>query len=131
MRVEYWVFFIIGLFYIPVTLVYAAMGGEPVGIAALTLSAGLGLMIAAYLRLASRKLPNLPEENPNATVAEYPGEQGEFSPWSWWPLPLAACASLIFFGFAVGYWVSAIGVVLGAVALIGWVYEYYRGAHAH
>ncbi len=131
MRVEYWIFLIIGLFYIPCCLVYAAMGGEPVGIAGLALGAGLGLMIAGYLKLTGRKLTDLPEENDHAEIADYAGEQGEFSPWSWWPLPLAASAALVFLGLAVGYWVSAIGVVLGVVSLVGWVYEYYRGAHAH
>lgn len=131
MKVSYWVFLILGLFYIPCALVYAVWAREPVGIAGLTLSVGLGLMIAVYLKLHSRKLTDLPEDNEHAEVSDYSGEQGEFSPWSWWPLPLAASAALVFFGLAVGYWVSAIGVVFGAVCLVGWVFEYYRGAHAH
>jgi hypothetical protein len=110
-KTEYWIFLIVGIFYIPVVIVYTMVGGEPVGIGALTLCAGLGLMIGGYLWLISRKMP--------------------FSPWSWWPLPLAAAAGLFFLGLAVGYWVSFIGAGLGIVAVVGWVFEYYRGAHAH
>ena len=29
------------------------------------------------------------------------------------------------------WWLVIIGAVLGAVALSGWVFEYYRGEHAH
>ena len=36
------------------------------------------------------------------------------------------------YGVAIGaWWLVIIGVVLGAVALSGWVFEYYRGEHAH
>lgn len=131
MRIATNVFFVIGVFFIPVTVVYTAMGGEPVGIGGMALAAGLGLMIAAYLKLSGRSLPPQPEEDEYANVEDHWGEQGEFSPYSWWPLPLAACAALVFLGVAVGYWVSAIGAVFGAVALVGWVFEYYHGAHAH
>lgn len=131
MKVEYWLFGILGLFFIPVVLVYALMGGEPVGVGALILSSGLALMIAGYLKLTMRKLPERPEDSYEAAIADFAGEQGEFSPHSWWPLPLAACAALVFFGMAVGWWVSVIGAVLSVVALVGWVFEYYRGAHAH
>ncbi len=131
MKVEAWIFFILGLFFIPVVLVYIVMGGEPVGIGGLILGSALCLMIAGYIRISTRKMDDLPEEDDHALISDYPGVQGEFSPWSWWPLPLGLCAALVFFGLAVGYWVSVIGAALGALALIGWVYEYYRGAHAH
>lgn len=131
MKVEFWLFLLVGLFYIPVTVVYAAMGGEPVGVGGMTLAALAGLMIAGYLFLTARRLPTRAEDDPHTSVAEHAGDQGEFSPWSWWPLPLAFCAALVFLGLAVGYWVSLIGAAFGVFAVIGWVFEYYRGAHAH
>ncbi len=131
MKTEYWIFLIVGIFYIPVVIVYTMVGGEPVGIGALTLCAGLGLMIGGYLWLISRKMPLRPEDDKFGSIEENAGDQGEFSPWSWWPLPLAAAAGLFFLGLAVGYWVSFIGAGLGIVAVVGWVFEYYRGAHAH
>jgi hypothetical protein len=51
--------------------------------------------------------------------------------WAISPLPVAASAALCFHGLAVGWWVFYVGVAMGALSLIGWVYEYYRGAHAH
>ena len=29
------------------------------------------------------------------------------------------------------WWLLIIGLVLGGLALTGWVFEYYRGEHAH
>jgi hypothetical protein len=29
------------------------------------------------------------------------------------------------------WWLLVIGFVIGAAALSGWVFEYYRGVHAH
>jgi hypothetical protein len=55
---------------------------------------------------------------------------GEFSPWSWWPIVLASSAALAILGLAVGTWLLPIGFGLFAVAIVGWVYEYYRGYFA-
>ena len=41
-----------------------------------------------------------------------------------------ACAGG-FLGIAVGFWITFIAGGLAIVALIGWVYEYSRGDHAH
>jgi hypothetical protein len=36
------------------------------------------------------------------------------------------------FGIAASaWWLFIIGGVLGSMALVGWIYEYYRGEHAH
>ena len=40
-------------------------------------------------------------------------------------------SALIFLALAVGMWIIYIGGALVAVALVGWVYEYYRGNFAH
>ena len=40
---------------------------------------------------------------------------------------LSACV----LGVVIGWWLFIIGTVLGALALSGWVFEYYRGEHAH
>lgn len=131
MRTGYWIFFIIGLFFVPVATVYTAMGGEPVGIGALTLAALMNFMVAFYLMLVNRKTDILPEDNVDAVVLDHDGVYGEFAPWSWWPLPLAAAGGFIFLAAALGWWIAAFGVIIGIVALIGWVFEAYRGTHAH
>jgi hypothetical protein len=46
-------------------------------------------------------------------------------------LPLAASAALAFLGLAIGWWMVLLGGLFAGLALIGWVFEYWRGAHAH
>jgi hypothetical protein len=36
-----------------------------------------------------------------------------------------------FLGLAVGWWIVFIAGGMAVVALVGWVYEYSRGDHAH
>lgn len=131
MRTGFWIFFILGLFFVPVSIGYIAMGGEPVGIAALILAALMNFMVAFYLMATNRKSETLPEDDLDAVIADHDGVYGEFAPYSWWPLPLALAASLIFLAAAVGWWVAFFGVVLGAVSLVGWAFEAYRGKYAH
>jgi hypothetical protein len=42
-------------------------------------------------------------------------------------LALALCV----LGIVFGWWLFIIGVGAGSMALIGWVFEFYRGEHAH
>ena len=44
---------------------------------------------------------------------------------------LAASASLVFLGLAVGVWIAFIGAAVVVISLVGWQYEFYRGNHAH
>ena len=83
-----------------------------------------------YLWWTARKLDDRPEDDPAAPISAAEGEYGFFSPHSWWPLPLAAGAALMFLGLAVGWWLLIIGAVVGGMALIGWTFEYFRGENA-
>ena len=56
-------------------------------------------------------------------------DYGFFSPYSWWPLWLGLSAAICFLGLAVGWWVFAIGAFFAVPALIGWTFEYWKGAH--
>ena len=58
-------------------------------------------------------------------------DRGVFAPWSWWPLVIGAAAALAFLGLAVGWWVLYLGFVVGVIGLVGWVFEFNRGQHAH
>ncbi len=131
MKIESRLFIALAVFFVLVGVIYGAMGGESVGVAGLLLCGGLAIMIGLYIVMTARRLDPRPEDDPSGRVAGNEGDQGFYSPWSWWPLPLAAAAALVFLGAAVGWWVSIIGLGFAVVALIGWVYEYYRGQHAH
>jgi len=132
MKTEFKLFVVLAVFFTPVGLIYgfATGWGEPVGPVALLLTAGLGAMIAFYLWVTGRRLPERPEDNPAGEIDEQEGEYGFFSPHSWWPLPLGAAAGMLFLGLAVGWWLFIIGAVFGAVALVGWTFEYFKGPHA-
>lgn len=104
---------------------------EWVGTVALTLSAVLAAFIAFYLgRVHKAQGGQLPEDRLDANIDDGDPELGFFSPWSWWPIALAAGAALLFLGLAVGPWISFIAVPIAVISLVGWVYEYYRGNFA-
>lgn len=132
MKIETWLFGSVLFFFAPIGLIYGWLSGwEPVGTAGLLLAAGLAALVAGYLWVTARRIDARPEDDPLGRVDEAAGEQGFFSPWSWWPLPLGAAAAVTFLGLAIGWWLVYIGLGLGAVSLIGFVYEYSRGQHAH
>ena len=105
---------------------------EWVGAIAIFLTGVLSFFIAFYLGRADKSVGGvLPEDRLDANIEDGDAEQGFFSPWSWWPVMLAASAALVFLGIAVGVWIAFIGGIVVVVSLIGWQYEYYRGYFAH
>lgn len=120
------------LFFFPIGLIYGVWShGEPVGTVGIPLVGGLVGMIGAYLALLSRRIDPRPEDDEQGEIAEGQGDQGVYSPWSWWPLVIGAAAAIAFLGLAVGFWLTGIGVALAVIGLVGWVFEYSRGIHAH
>ncbi len=105
---------------------------EWVGATGLLFTAFMGALIAFYVsRVHRAQGGELPEDTLTAVIDDGDPEMGEYSPWSWWPLVLAFSASLAILGLAVGVWMFPIGLAVFVVAIIGWVYEYYRGYFAH
>lgn len=104
---------------------------EWAGTIAIALAAILSAFIAFYLGRSHRAVGGeLPEDRMDANIDDGDAEIGFFSPWSWWPVLLAAGCALMFMGIAIGVWISFIGAALTVVCLVGWVYEYYRGNFA-
>jgi hypothetical protein len=104
---------------------------EWAGTIGIGLAAILSAFVAFYLGRTLKSVGGaLPEDRVDANIDDGDPEQGFFSPWSWWPVLLAAGAALLFMGIAIGFWIAFIGVVLTVVSLVGWVYEYYRGNFA-
>jgi hypothetical protein len=108
--------------------------GSPIewaGTLGIALAGILSAFIAFYLgRTAAATGGELPEDRLDANIDDGDPEQGFFSPWSWWPVMLAAGCALLFMGIAIGVWIAFIGVILTGISLVGWVYEYYRGNFA-
>ncbi|MHA7277600.1 cytochrome c oxidase subunit 4 [Arthrobacter sp. HLT1-21] len=120
-------------FFILVGVVYGYLTGwtEYVGFLGILLVGGLAAMIAFYLGFTGRRVGMRPEDRLDAEIHEGSGEQGHFSPWSWWPLALGMSAATGFLGLAAGFWILYISLGMVVIALIGWVFEYSRGDHAH
>jgi hypothetical protein len=72
-----------------------------------------------------------PEDRKEAEVVDGAGELGFFPPYSWWPLWCASSLAVCVIGTVFGWWLFLIGAGFGSMALIGWVFEFYRGEHAH
>ena len=131
MKSETWIFGICAIFFVLVTPAYWFIAGDPTGTTALGMTFLLVALITFYLGFHARRMEPRPEDRKEAEIADGAGELGFFPPYSWWPLWCAACLAVMVLGVAIGWWLFIIGTVFGAMALVGWVFEYYRGEHAH
>lgn len=104
---------------------------EWVGSVVLLFATFMAALIAFYVQKEHKAQGGeLPEDTLTADIDDGDPELGEFSPWSWWPLVLAFAAALAIMGLAIGTWLFPIGLAIFVVAIVGWVYEYYRGHFA-
>ena len=132
MRAEAWIFGSCSIFFLLVTPAYWFITEDPTGTAALVMTTLLALLVAFYLGFHASKMEPRPEDRIDGEIAEGAGELGFFPPYSWWPLWCASTAALIVFAMAMGqWWLAIIGTDFGFVALTQWVFEYYKGDHAH
>ncbi len=138
MKAEAWIFATCTVFLVLVTPAYwfvtagSEQGGDWTGTSALTMTGLLTLMVTLYLGVHAKKMEPRPEDRKDAEIADGAGELGFFPPYSWWPLWCGLTLAVMVFGVAMSaWWLFIIAAVLGAVALSGLVFEYYRGEHAH
>ncbi|WP_158894940.1 cytochrome c oxidase subunit 4 [Amycolatopsis anabasis] len=135
MKVEARIFDIVTVFAFLVAVIYGVMTGamtkdgvEPVGLVALILTGGLALLAGSYLRFISRRIEARPEDREDAEISDGAGELGFFSPGSYWPIALAACAAMG--GLALAFfhvWMLVIAIVALLIAIGGLVFEYHTG----
>jgi hypothetical protein len=131
-RVEAWIFAITTAFFVVVSPAYWLIAGDWTGTSALVMTTLLAAMVTLYLGFHAAKMDARPEDRKDGEIADGAGELGFFPPYSWWPLWCAASLGVVVYGVAIAaWWLVIIGIGLGAVALSGWVFEYYRGEHAH
>jgi ABC-type multidrug transport system permease subunit len=138
MKAEAWIFASCTIFLVLTTPAYwlvtdaSEHGGDWTGTSALVMTTLLTLMVTIYLGFHATRMDPRPEDRKNAEIADGAGELGFFPPYSWWPLWCASSLGVIVYGVAIGaWWLVIIGFGLGALALSGWVFEFYRGEHAH
>ncbi len=138
MKSEAWIFGICSIFLVLVTPAYWLItaagdtGGDWTGTSALVMTTLLAAMVTFYLGFHAKRMDPRPEDRQDGEIADGAGELGFFPPYSWWPLWCASAVGAIVFATAMAaWWLLVIGAVLGAIALMGLVFEYYRGLHAH
>lgn len=129
--------YILGVFFLVVAGTYTVWNVldhgyvEWVGTVGLLFAFFMAVMVAWYLGRVDKSTGGvLPEDSLTADIDDGDPELGEFSPWSWWPLVLAFSAAVFMVGLAVGQFLLPVGVAIFAIAIVGWVYEYYRGYFA-
>ncbi len=131
MKVEAWIFAILAIFCAVVTPVYYVMSRDPTGTVALILTFLLVLMIGLYLGLVSRRIDLRPEDQKLGEIAQGAGELGFFPPSSIWPLFCALTMVLVALAPVFGWWLLVLGAMVAFITVSGWIFEFYRGDHAH
>jgi cytochrome c oxidase subunit IV len=125
------IFLIIAVFFFLDVPLYWWLSHDPTGTAALTMALGMCGMIYFYLDFTVRRIGPGPEDRDDAEPHEGAGEQGFFSPYSWWPFVMAAGGAGVFAGIAVGFWLVYFAAPFFAYGVYGLVFEYYRGENKH
>ncbi len=131
MKAEAWIFGFNAAFFALVTPSYWLFSSDPTGTAALVMTTLLAALVTFYLGFHANKMDARPEDLNDAEVVDGAGELGFFPPYSWWPLWCGMALAVCVLGVVFGWWLFIIGVGAGSIALVGWVFEYYRGEHAH
>lgn len=131
MKIEGLLFAMGAVFYAVIAGIYWYFSRDQIGTTALALTGALAFLVAFYALYTSKRVYPRPEDRLDAEVDEADPEYGFFSPHSWWPLVLGFSTMVIVFGLIFAVWLIVLGVFVLLVALIGWMFEYYRGAFAH
>lgn len=143
MKVEAWLFGITTVFLVLVTPAYwfitdaandchADSCADWTGTSALVMTTLLTAMVTLYLGFHANRMDPRPEDRTDGEIADGAGELGFFPPYSWWPLWCALTLGTIVLALAMtAWWLVVLGATLGALTLSGWIFEYYRGEHAH
>ncbi len=138
MKVEAWLFGITTIFLVLVTPAYwfitdaGDTGADWTGTSALVMTTLLTAMVTLYLGFHAQRMDPRPEDRTDGEIADGAGELGFFPPYSWWPFWCACTLGIIVLATAVtAWWLMVLGMALGVLTLSGWIFEYYRGEHAH
>ena len=131
MRIEGALFGMGFVFYAFLAGIYWYFSRDEVGTTALALTGALAFLISFYALYTSKRVYPRPEDRLDAQVDEAAPEYGFYSPHSWWPLAVGVSVLALVFGLIFAVWLIVLGVAALMFAVIGWLFEYYRGEFAH
>jgi len=129
-KVEGRIFALGAIFFLAVSGIYWYFSRDPIGTTALAMSGGLAIIVAFYVLYTAKRVFPRPEDRFEAEIDEADPEYGFFSPHSWWPLMVGFGAFVTAIGLIFAVWMIVLGVVVLMLAIIGWMFEYYRGDFA-
>jgi magnesium-transporting ATPase (P-type) len=129
-KIEGWLFALGAAFFIPLSAIYWWFSRDPVGTTALALSGGLAVIVGFYVLFTAKRVYPRPEDRMDGEIDQADPEYGFFSPHSWWPLFIGLGAFIIALGLIFAVWVIVVGLTALLLALVGWLFEYYRGEFA-
>ena len=124
MKASWRLFAGLAVFYAMMAGIYYGVGGEALGITAISLSAGLAGLIGFYVWFSDKRIGLLPQDNLDAEIADGAGELGFYSPHSWWPLAVASSMITAGLGLIVGWWLTIIAIAALVVTILGFTLEY-------
>ncbi len=131
MKIEGLLFGLAFIFYTIIAGIYWYVSGDEVGTTALALTGALTFLVSFYALYTSKRVYPRPEDRLDAEIDEADPEYGFYSPHSWWPLAVALATVTVVLGLIFAVWLIVLGVATLLLALIGWLFEYYRGEFAH
>jgi hypothetical protein len=130
-KIEGWLFALGAAFYLVVAGAYWFLSRDEIGTTALVMTGALAFLVAFYMLYTAKRVYPRPEDRLNAEIDEADPEYGFFSPHSWWPLAVGFSAFLVVLGLIFAVWLVVLGITVLMFAIIGWMFEYYRGAFSH
>lgn len=102
---------------------------EVIGFTALLLAGTLCGMCWGFFAFVARRIDPRPEDRVDGEIADAAGEVGFFSPGSYWPVGIAASATLTGVGVAFWmWWLITLGFISVIVTACGLLFEYYTGS---
>jgi hypothetical protein len=129
-KVEGRIFALGTIFFVAISAIYWYVSRDPIGTTALALCGALTFLVGFYVLYTAKRVYPRPEDREDAEIDEADPEYGFYSPHSWWPLFMGFATAVVFAGLIFAVWVVALGVLFLILALVGWLFEYYRGDFA-
>lgn len=130
MKIEGRIFALGAVFFVLVAAIYWYVARDPIGTTALALCGGLAFLVGFYVLYTAKRVYPRPEDREDGEIDEADPEYGFYSPHSWWPLVMGFATFLVVLGLIFAVWLVVLGVLALAIALVGWLFEYYRGDFA-
>jgi hypothetical protein len=128
-KTEWRTFAGVGLFVLPIALIYGALSTDPAGTALLLFAAAALVVVGAYLLSVHRTVGDRPEDRADAEPGDAAGEIEELPSASIWPLVLGIACTALAWGLAFTAWITVPAAIVLAYGITGMARESEAGRH--